>query len=76
MIGHNIDSSKISARNVLEGEITSIEDGAVNSEVEIKLPGDATVVASITKSSTHRLNLAPGTKVSAIIKASNILIGV
>jgi molybdopterin-binding protein len=66
----------LSARNVLSGEVISSHDGAVNSEVEIKLTGGTTVVASITKESVHALGLKQGDKVSAIVKASNVLIGV
>jgi molybdate transport system regulatory protein len=76
MIGVGVDSSRISARNVLQGEVTKVDDGAVNSEVEVKLPGGTAIVASITKASVRSLELRPGSKVSAIVKASNVLIGV
>jgi molybdate transport system regulatory protein len=56
--------------------VISSHDGAVNSEVEIKLAGGTIVVASITKESVHALELKQGDKVSAIVKASNVLIGV
>ena len=76
MIGVGLSSGMISARNLLPGEISSIIEGAVNSEVRIRLSGGTTVVASITKGSVESLNLEPGLKVSAIVKASNVLIGV
>jgi molybdate transport system regulatory protein len=76
MIGIGIDASNISARNVLQGEVLRVEQGAVNSEVEVQLAGGTTVVASITKASVQSLELRPGSKVSAIVKASNVLIGV
>ena len=76
MIGVGVDASHISARNVLHGEVSRVEEGAVNNEVEVQLAGGTTVVASITKASVHSLELRPGTKVSAIVKASNVLIGV
>ena len=66
----------MSARNILSGEVARLEPGAVNSEVEIKLPGGTAVVASITKASVSALDLQQGDKVSAIIKASNVLVGV
>jgi molybdate transport system regulatory protein len=50
-------------------------DGAVNSEVEIQLSGGGSVVASITKQSVKALGLQKGDQVSAIIKASNVMIG-
>jgi molybdate transport system regulatory protein len=76
IVGKGVDGSKLSARNVLPGEVISSHDGAVNSEVEIRLTGGTTVVASITKESVHALELKQGDKVSAIVKASNVMIGV
>ncbi len=76
IVGKGIDGVKLSARNVLGGEVTSFHDGTVNSEVAIRLTGGATVIASITKESVHALGLMQGDKVSAIVKASNVMIGV
>jgi molybdate transport system regulatory protein len=76
MVGKGVESAKISARNVLAGEVARLEPGAVNSEVEIRLAGGTPVVASITKASANALDLKQGDKVSAIIKASNVLVGV
>lgn len=76
MIGKNVEGAKLSARNVLAGEVARLEQGAVNSEVEIRLPGGTAVVASITKGSVTALDLKQGDKVSAIVKASNVLVGV
>ncbi len=76
MIGVGIDATKISARNVLLGQVAGVQDGAVNSEVEVRLDGGTSVVASITKASVESLGLHPGVTVSAIVKASNVLVGV
>jgi molybdate transport system regulatory protein len=76
IVGKGVEGAKLSARNVLAGEVTSVHDGAVNSEVEIRLAGGTTVVASITKESVQTLELQPGDRVSAIVKAPNVLIGV
>lgn len=76
IVGKGVDGTKLSARNVLAGEVTSLLDGAVNSEVAIELTGGAAVVASITKESVHALGLQVGDRVSAIVKASNVMIGV
>jgi len=71
-----VQGAKLSARNVLAGEVARLEQGVVNSEVEIRLPGGTAVVASITKASVSALDLQQGDKVSAIIKASHVLVGV
>ncbi len=76
IVGKGVDGTKLSARNVLAGEVTGVQDGAVNSEVEIRLRGGTAVVASITKQSVRALGLKAGDPVSAIVKASNVLIGV
>jgi molybdate transport system regulatory protein len=76
IVGKDLGVAKISARNVLPGEVANIEDGAVNSEVAIRLVGGTTIVSSITKESVHALALQQGDQVSAIVKAPHVLIGV
>ena len=67
---------KISARNVLKGKVKQVKHGVVNTEVIIELPGGAEIVSVITKESAQNLKLAKGKAVYAIIKASNVMIGV
>ena len=76
MIAKDLRSGQLSARNVLDGKVTKIQDGAVNSEVTLKLPSGADVVSIITKESVRSLGLKPGDSVSAIVKASNVMVGV
>src|SRR5246127_3306123 len=49
MIGKNVDGARLSARNVLAGELSKVVEGAVNNEAQIKLAGGTMMVASITK---------------------------
>jgi len=67
---------KISARNILKGKIVKIVHGAVNSEVTIELPGGSQLVSIITNSSVENLGLTEGKQAYAIIKASNVMVGV
>ena len=67
---------KISARNILKGKIVKIVHGAVNSEVTIELPGGPQLVSIITNSSVETLGLTEGKQAYAIIKASNVMVGV
>jgi molybdate transport system regulatory protein len=76
IFGKGWNGTKLSARNVLAVEVTKVQDGAVNSEVVVRLSGGSEVVASITKESVANLGLKVGEKVSAIFKASNVMIGV
>jgi molybdopterin-binding protein len=65
-----------SARNTLPGTVKQITVGAVNTEVVIELPGGIEMVSIITKSSAERLGLEVGKTVYAVIKASNVMVGV
>ena len=67
---------KISARNILKGKVVKVVRGAVNSEVIIELPGGTQLVSIITNSSVDTLGLAEGKQAYAIIKASNVMVGV
>ena len=67
---------KISARNVLKGRVKSILPGAVNAEIVLELPGGIEIVSIITKSSVETLKLKEGSPAYAVIKASNVMIGV
>jgi molybdopterin-binding protein len=67
---------RLSARNVLKGKVKQVKPGAVNTEVVIELPGGLEIVSIITKESAEKLGLADGKEAYAIIKASNVMIGV
>ncbi len=67
---------KISARNILKGKVTKLTPGSVNSEVTIELPGGVHLVSIITNTSVENLGLSVGKEAYAIIKASNVMVGV
>jgi len=67
---------RLSARNCLEGKVTSVIDGAVNSEVVIQLDGGTEVYSIVTRQAVAELGLAPGVSATAVIKASHIILGV
>ena len=64
-----------SARNQLRGTVKSVSIGAVMAEVIVDVNG-IDVVAAITKDSAERLSLASGKSVVAVIKATDVMIGV
>jgi molybdopterin-binding protein len=64
---------KTSARNHFSGEVAAIHSGAVNDEVTLKI-GNASVVAIITQESSKGLGLTVGSKASALIKASSVIV--
>jgi molybdopterin-binding protein len=67
---------KISARNILKGKVKEVKTGVVNDEVIIELDGGAEIVSIITRESAEKLGLVRGKSVYAIIKASNVMVGV
>jgi molybdopterin-binding protein len=67
---------KISARNVLRGKIVEIEKGATTAHVKIEIGGGAVVTSSITNASVDDLKLAVGREAYAVVKASDVMIGV
>lgn len=67
---------RISARNQLEGTITAVKPGAVNSEVAIELPGGDTAAATVTNESVETLGLRKGQTATAVFKAGAVILGV
>lgn len=66
----------ISARNALKGTIKEITPGAVNTEVVVEIANGVEIVSIITKESAEQLALAVGKTVHAVVKASDVMIGV
>lgn len=68
-------SMRTSARNQWAGRIDRIRRGAVNDEVEIRLPGGDRIAAVITHESLENLGLAVGQEAIALVKASAVIVG-
>ena len=68
--------AKFSARNRVSGKISRVQEGAVNSEVVIELPGGGAIAAVVTNESSRALGLAAGKQATAIFKASSVILGV
>lgn len=67
---------KLSARNQLKGTVKTITHGSVNSEVVIEVAPGVEITSIITKSSVKSLGLVEGSKVYAIVKATNVVVGI
>jgi len=63
----------LSARNHLRGEITDIVLGTVTALITVKV-GNNVVESVITKRSAEELGLKKGDKVTAVIKATEVMI--
>lgn len=66
----------ISARNQLRGKIVEVKEGAVNGHVAIELENGDKVKGSITNEAIRDLGFAVGGEAVAVIKATEVMVGV
>jgi molybdopterin-binding protein len=71
-----VKTMKISARNQIPGTVKMIKKGPVSTEVVISIAGGNEIVSSITTHSAESLKLHEGSKVFAIVKASEVMVGI
>ncbi len=76
IVATDLDHIKLSARNQLEGIVSQIDRGAVNSVITVDLGGGAAITAGITMQSAEQLDLHPGQRATAIFKAGSVILGV
>ena len=65
---------KVSARNVFKGQVSQVQEGAVNAEVVLTLAGGEQLVAVVTKQSVRNLGIAVGKEAVALIKAPWVML--
>ena len=68
--------NKLSARNQIKGKIVDVTKGATTSHVRIDVGGGTTITAAITNEAVAELGLKAGVDAWAVIKASDVMIGV
>ena len=66
---------KISARNQIPARVTSITRGEAIANVELDASGTR-LVASVTVEAVDELGIAEGSAVTAIVKASDVILAV
>lgn len=64
----------ISARNQLQGTVTSAKVDGVTAEVTIDVGNGQSVTSVITKGSVERLGLKEGSKATAVVKVTDVLV--
>jgi molybdopterin-binding protein len=64
---------KLSARNQIPARVMQISAGEAIANVELDADG-VRLVASITVEAVHQLGLAEGSQVTAMIKASDVIV--
>ena len=66
---------RISARNQLFSQVVKVQEGAVNGIVTLEFAGE-TITGTISMAAINELELVPGKKAIAIIKATEVMIGI
>lgn len=66
---------RLSARNILPGTVIEVIKGQTTGHVRVDIGGGRQVTASITNEAIDDLGLVAGDAVSAVIKASDVIIG-
>jgi molybdate transport system regulatory protein len=69
-------SLRTSARNSLPGAVVRLDRGAVNDEVTLDIGAGKSITATVTHASAQALEIAPGERLVALIKASQVILAV
>jgi molybdopterin-binding protein len=67
---------KLSARNQLKGRVIEVRKGTTTSHVRIDIGNGIVITSAITNESVADLDLKAGDEAWAVIKASDVMIGV
>jgi molybdopterin-binding protein len=66
---------KLSARNILPGKVVEIKRGQTTANVKIEIASGVVITATITLDAVDDLKLQVGDQASAIVKASEVIVG-
>jgi molybdopterin-binding protein len=67
---------QLSARNQIPGTVVRIAKGVVTAEVVVQIDGGHEIVSVITMSSVKSLGLKKGSRVTAVIKSTEVMLGI
>lgn len=76
LLMNDAENYLLSTRNQFAGTVSKVTPGAVNAEVQVDLPSGRGITSIVTMGSVASLGLAPGKKVTAIVKASQVILAV
>jgi molybdopterin-binding protein len=65
---------KLSARNTLKGKVVDLAKGAVAAKVKIDVGGGNTLTSMILAESVEDLGIKVGDQVTAVIKATEVMV--
>jgi molybdopterin-binding protein len=67
---------ELTARNMLTGTVAAVSRGPVTTLVRVDVGGGQHVTATVTTEAVDELGIAEGKQVTAIFKASAVILGV
>ncbi len=67
---------RLSTRNQLPGTVESVLTGEAMAVVKVRLAGGERITASITREAAEDLGLAEGVQVTALVKSTEVMLGV
>jgi molybdopterin-binding protein len=65
---------KLSTRNIIKGKVLEVKEGQVAAKVKVDIGGGNILTSTITVDAVRDLGLKAGDQVSALIKASSVMI--
>jgi len=65
---------KLSARNKIQGEVTSVTTDKLAAVVKVKIDVPIVLTSSITREAVDELGIKKGDKVIVVVKASSVMI--
>jgi len=68
--------NKLSARNQIKGRVVEVKTGVTTSHVRIDIGNGVVITAAITNEAVADLGLKAGVEAWAVIKASDVMVGV
>lgn len=74
LLATDLDGAQVSARNRLDATVRAVTPGATSAEVGLDTDAGVPVVAIVPRSALGELALAPGLRVSAFVKASDVIL--
>jgi molybdate transport system regulatory protein len=67
---------RLSTRNQLPGTVESVDLGEAMAVVKVTVDGNHPITASITREAAEDLKLAAGSKVTVLVKSTEVMLGV
>ena len=67
---------KLSARNVLKGQVVEVKKGAVAAQVRVDIGGGNVLTSMVTVDAVEDLGIRQGDQVSVVIKSTEVMLAV